>query len=57
MGRKSEVDYDSLNIICNGSPCKESIKKYYDLLIEYNAQRFGKETTKQSLEEILSEEQ
>lgn len=57
MGRKSEIDYDSLTITCNGSPSKESLRKYYNLLIKYNAQRYGKEIVKQSLEEIISEEQ
>lgn len=57
MGRRGAVDYDSLNIICNGSPSEESLKNYYNLLIDYNIQRYGKEAVKQALEELIAEEQ
>ncbi|MGN2336843.1 hypothetical protein ACTFIN_01785 [Clostridium cagae] len=57
MGRKGQVDYDSMTVICNGTPSKESLKNYYNLLIDYNIQRYGKETVKQALEELITEKQ
>lgn len=56
MGR-SKVDYDSMTVTCNGTPSKESLINYNNLLIDYNVQRFGKEIVIQSLEEIIAEEQ
>lgn len=57
MGRKSQVDYDSMTVTCNGAPSKESLINYYNLLIDYNIQRFGKDIVIQSLEELIAEEQ
>ena len=56
MGRKSKVDYDSMTVTCNGAPSKESLINYYNLLIDYNIQRFGKEIVIKSLEELIAEE-
>lgn len=55
MGRKGQVDYDSMTVTCNGVPSKESLKNYYNLLIDYNIQRYGKDAGRRALEELINE--
>ena len=49
----SKVNYDELTVTCNGTPSKESLKNYYNLLIDCLINEYGKDAVREALEEII----
>lgn len=50
----SKLNYDKLTVTFNGEFSKESLKNYYNLLIDYQIKKYGKKTVKKVLEELLN---
>lgn len=55
MRKRPRVDYNSMTVRCNGEPSKEALMNYYNLLIDYHIEKYGKKIVKKALEELLSE--
>lgn len=53
--KRSRVNYDKLKVICNGEPSKEAWKNFYNLLIDYHIQKYGKKIVRLALEESIKE--
>ena len=55
MGR-SKVDYDSMTVNFTNEPCKEALLNYYCLLIDLSIKKYGKDTVRKALEELINED-
>lgn len=53
--KRPRVNYDKLRVICHGSPSEEALDDYYNLLIDYQIQIYGKEIVKKALEKVINE--
>lgn len=51
-----KVNYDNLTVVWKGEPSKESLKNYYNLLIDYQIKKYGKKLVKKALEELIAEQ-
>lgn len=51
-----KVNYDKLKVTFNGTPSKDALKNYYNLLIDYQIKVYGKKVVKKVLEELINEE-
>lgn len=51
--RNIKVDYDEFTVTCNGAPSKESLKNYYNLLIDCLIKDYGKDAVRMALEEVI----
>lgn len=56
MGRRPRVDYDSMTVTCKGEPSKDALTNYYNLLIDYQIEKYGKKVVKKALEELIAEQ-
>lgn len=54
--KRNRVNYNELTVICSGEPSKEVLKNYYNLLIDYQIQVYGKEVVKKALEQVINEQ-
>lgn len=52
----TKINYDNITVTCNGSPSKESLMNYYNLLIDYHIRKYGKKIVKKALEELINED-
>lgn len=52
----TKVNYENITVTCNGTPSKESLTNYYNLLINYNIKKYGKKAVKKALEELINED-
>lgn len=50
------INYDNITVTCKGTPSKEALIKYYILLIDYHIGKYGKDTVRQALEELINED-
>lgn len=54
--KRKKVNYDKLTVTFNGEFSKESLKNYYNLLIDYQIKKYGKKAVKKALEELINED-
>lgn len=50
------VNYDEFIVRCNGAPCEQALTNYYITLIYFLIEKFGKDTVRIALEELINEE-
>lgn len=50
------VNYNNITVICKEYPSKESLIKYYTLLIDYHIKKYGKDIVRKALEELIDED-
>lgn len=53
--KRNKINYDELTVTFNGTPSKESLKNYYNLLIDHQIRLYGKKIVKKALEELLND--
>jgi hypothetical protein len=51
-----KVNYDELTVICDGSPSEESLKNFYNLLIDYLIRDYGKDAVGRALKEFIEKQ-
>lgn len=50
------INYDEFTVVCHGVPCKQALMNYYDILIDFLIERFGKDLVRMALEELINED-
>lgn len=49
------INYDEFKVICNGVPSEQALMNYYNILIDFLIERYGKDPVRIALEELISE--
>lgn len=53
--KSKRINYDELTVTCIGEPSKESLKNYYNLLIDCLIKEYGKDAVRMALDQIIND--
>lgn len=51
------VNYEEFTITCDDTPCKESLKIFYSILIDNFIKNYGVDSTKEAIKRIKDEDE
>ncbi|WP_167595033.1 hypothetical protein [Clostridium beijerinckii] len=49
------INYNEFKVVCNGAPCEQALMNYYSTLIDFLVEKFGKDSVRIALEELINE--